>query len=33
MPEEWDRFKFQIGADDSAELTTVRHVVHVPFAR
>jgi len=31
MSEEWDRFKFDIGAHN--ELTTVRHVVHVPFAR
>jgi hypothetical protein len=32
MPE-WDRFKFEIGKENSAELKTVRHVVHVPFAR
>jgi hypothetical protein len=29
MPAEWDRFKFAVGP----ELTTVRHVVHVPVAR
>ena len=33
MPAEWDRFKFEIGKQNSAELRTVRHVVHVPFAR
>jgi len=33
MPEEWDRFKFEISKGYSRELTTVRHVVHVPFAR
>jgi hypothetical protein len=33
MPAEWDRFKFEIGKENSNELTTVRHVVHVPFAR
>ena len=31
MPEEWDRFKFDI--DLGGELTTVRHVVHMPQAR
>lgn len=31
MPEEWDRFKVDI--DPGWELTTVRHVVHVPYAR
>ena len=33
MPAEWDRFKFEIGKGDSNELTTVRHVAHVPSAR
>jgi hypothetical protein len=33
MPEEWGRFKFDIGVGYSNELTTVRHVAHVPFAR
>jgi hypothetical protein len=33
MPQEWDRFKFEIGLGNSSELTTVRHVAHVPFAR
>jgi hypothetical protein len=33
MPTEWDRFKFEIGEANSSELTTVQHVVHVPFAR
>ena len=33
MAEEWDRFRFGIGKENSAELTTVRHVVHVPSAR
>jgi hypothetical protein len=33
MPAEWDRFKFDIGSENSRELTTVRHVVHAPFAR
>ena len=32
MPE-WDRFKFEIARQGANELTTVRHVVHVPFAR
>jgi hypothetical protein len=31
MPAEWDRFKFAIGPNN--ELTTVRHVAHVPVAR
>jgi hypothetical protein len=33
MPEEWDHFKFEIGQGASRELTTVRHVAHVPDAR
>src|SRR5690242_19989369 len=33
MPEEWEKFKFQVGQGHSRELTTVRHVVHVQFAR
>jgi hypothetical protein len=33
MSAEWDRFKFEIGGDNSAELTTVRHIAHVPHAR
>ena len=33
MPAEWERFKIEIGSGNSPELTTVRHVVHVPFAR
>jgi hypothetical protein len=33
MPAEWDRFKFEIGGNFSAELTTVRHIAHVPSAR
>jgi hypothetical protein len=33
MPAEWDRFKFEIGKGNSNELTTVRHVVHLPLAR
>jgi hypothetical protein len=32
MPE-WDPFKFKIGKENSAELTTVRHVAHVSSAR
>jgi len=33
MAAEWDRFKFEIGKGDSNELTTVRHIAHVPAAR
>jgi hypothetical protein len=33
MAAEWDRFKFEIGDQNSAELTTVRHIAHVPSAR
>ena len=33
MPKEWVRFRFEIGSAASSELVTVRHVVHVPFAR
>lgn len=33
MPVEWDRFKFEIGKENSKELTTVRHVAHVQSAR
>jgi hypothetical protein len=32
MPAEWDRFKFKI-SNLAEELTTVRHVAHVPSAR
>jgi len=30
MPEEWNRFKIEIGDGNSKELTTVHHVAHVP---
>lgn len=33
MPEEWYRFRFDIGKGELRELTTVHHVVHVPFGR
>jgi hypothetical protein len=33
MTAEWDKFKFEIGDNNSAELTTVRHIAHVPHAR
>jgi hypothetical protein len=33
MPAEWDGFRFEIGKENSAELTTVRHIAHVPAAR
>jgi hypothetical protein len=33
MPEEWARFKFEIGQENSADLTTVRHIAHVQDAR
>jgi hypothetical protein len=33
MSEEWEKFGFVVGQGSSRELTTVRHVVHVQFAR
>jgi hypothetical protein len=33
MAAEWDRFKFEVGGNNSAELTTVRHIAHVLSAR
>jgi hypothetical protein len=33
MQAEWEEFKFEIGNENSNELTTVRHIAHVPTAR
>ena len=33
MSQEWEKFAFVPGEGSSRDLTTVRHVVHVQFAR